>query len=169
MAAGDLSRSLVAEDLVRRSAYEAAADDLAAGRAPLARWLEMMRAPAPERLRSELLGRIPATTVSTLAAAQRLTREIGRRRLEGGGDVLDAARDLPRRLRTSAERQVAAAVDPRMSLMLVQRAVMRESAELLRREADRLDAPLSFGALGSLGASWWRCVRQGVPPGRAAG
>lgn len=151
MLAQDLARSALGEHQVQRSAFAAAADDLAWGRTPLDAWLGTMCDPtaAPADQRAVVRATLPNTERATAqAAAALVVRAIDARAdakgSEGRAEYLDAARSL----------QTGAFDDPRLDMPPSLRAVMRRSGELLGARARPATDP--FPAVAARPAPDWR-------------
>jgi len=170
----DLCRSAFAEDQVRSRAFEAAADDLAWGRAPLQDWLREMSDPsaASEAQRAAIRASLPGSGRDITTPAEGLLREVEARWTRGEtgaldelgrrGDYFDAVRAL----------QALAFDDPRLDAPPALRAVMRCSADLLA-EAVRSAAAGSGAAVvvgpGRPRGFWRRLLRWRLWLGRGSG
>lgn len=122
----ELSQSGAAREQLKSRALEAAADDLAWGRAALSNWPTFFAAdqrPSPEA-RAELRRMVtpyqPADAVAATVASA-----IEARLLQEGDDSFAAARQLPERLADEIALQAALWDDPRISADLNARRLMR--------------------------------------------
>lgn len=137
--ARELAQSAFGRDQVRSRAFEAAADDISWGRAPLTRW----RTFAPETAlalddeRAALRDRVPQPDAAIEAAGSQVARDIERSVLSSD-DALNVIRRLATELADAAMIQAALWDDPRITATPDLRAHMRASIAPLQRRAGAL-------------------------------
>ena len=142
MQARELAQSAIGRDQVRSRAFEAAADDIAWGRAPLADWrtFAIDAAQVSDADRAALRAGVPEPDETANARGRQVAREIERRALSTH-DACDAIRGLAAELGAEAEIQESLWDDPRIAAAPELRALMRASVFPLRRRVGELALP----------------------------
>lgn len=137
--ARELAQSCVGRDQVRSCAFEAAADDIAWGRAPLAAWrtFALEAAAISDSDRAAVRANVPDPDKATEARGGQIARDIERWALTSH-DAFDAIRGLASELSAAAEIQALLWDDPRITAAPDLRAVMRASIAPLQRRAGAL-------------------------------
>lgn len=140
--ARDLATSAIGHDQVSSHAFEAAADDMAWGRAPLETWRPFaLGAPGASILeRDALRARLQRADPEVASRGERTAQAIVKRLLSGN-DAFDAIRGHASALETHAEIQSALWDDPRIAATPDVRLTMQASIEPLRRRLHAL-API---------------------------
>ena len=150
--ARELATSAIGHDQVSSLAFEAAADDMAWGRAPLESWRPFaLGAPGASILeRGALRASLPPAGAEVASRGERAAQTI-EKRLLSGHDAFDAIRGHAGALETHAEIQSALWDDPRIAATPDVRLTMQASIEPLRRRLHALaPAPSPTAALSCL-------------------
>lgn len=141
--ARELAQSPVGRDQVRSCAFEAAADDIAWGRAPLAAWqtFALETAAISDTDRAAVRANVPDPDKAAEARGGQIALDIERWALISH-DAFDAIRGLASELSAAEEIQTLLWDDPRITAAPDLRAAMRASIAPLQRRAGALACDL---------------------------